>query len=79
VVVVTADDGDAGHYLGDDYPFYARSLNPADLEMAMVGLAAGFGGPDWQRAREIMAQVAARSTDAQVCAEFRLMIETLTN
>ena len=25
-VIVTADDGDAAHYLGDDYPFYARSL-----------------------------------------------------
>ena len=37
----------------------------------MAELAAGFGGPDWRRARDIMAQVAARSTNAQVCAEFR--------
>jgi hypothetical protein len=78
VVVTTADDGDAAHYLGDDYPFYARSLAPEDLEMAMAELAAGFGGLDWQRARDIMTQVAARSTDAQVCTEFRLMVETLT-
>jgi hypothetical protein len=77
VVVVTAEDGDAAHYLGDDYPFYARSLADADLEMAMAELAAGFGGPDWRRAQDIMAQVAARSTDAQVCAEFRLMVESL--
>ena len=68
-------DGDAPHYLGDDYPFYARSLAAADLEMALATAAAGFGGPDWARARDIMAQVAARSTDAHVCAEFRLMIE----
>jgi len=78
VVVVTADDGDAPYYLGDDYPFYARSLAPPDLEMAMVGLAAAFAGPDWRRARDIMAQVAARSTDAQVCAEFRVMVDEVT-
>ncbi|HVH01659.1 MAG TPA: hypothetical protein VM891_01660, partial [Amaricoccus sp.] len=74
-VIVVAGDGDAPHYLGDDYPFYARSLAAADLEMAMATVAAGFGGPDWVRARDIMAQVAARSTDAQVTAEFRLMVE----
>jgi hypothetical protein len=77
-VIVTADDGDAAYYLGDDYPFYARSLAPADLEMAMATAAAGFGGPDWARARDIMAQVAARSSDAQVCAEFRAMIDEVT-
>jgi hypothetical protein len=77
-VIVTADDGDAAYYLGDDYPFYARSLAPADLEMAMATATAGFGGPDWARARDIMAQVAARSTDAQVCAEFRAMIDEVT-
>ena len=74
-VIVVAGDGDAAHYLGDDYPFYSRSLAAADLEMAMATTAAGFGGPDWACARDIMAQVAARSTDAHVCAEFRLMIE----
>jgi hypothetical protein len=77
-VIVTPEDGDAGHYLGDDYPFYARSLDAADLEMALALAAAGFGGPDWIRARDIMAQVAARSTDAHVCAEFRLMVEEVT-
>ena len=77
-VIVAADDGDAGYYLGDDYPFYARSLAAADLEMAMATAAAGFGGPDWARARDIMAQVAARSSDAHVCAEFRLMVEEVT-
>jgi hypothetical protein len=76
-VIVTADDGDAAHYLGDDYPFYARSLADADLEMAMAVALAGFGGPDWTRAEEIMAQVADRSSHAQVCAEFAAMIDQL--
>lgn len=76
-LVVTRDDGDALHYLGDDYPFYAPSLAPADLEMTMAHVAAAFGGSEWHRALDIMRQVRARSTDAQVCADFRVMIETL--
>ena len=74
VVIDTADDGDAAYYLGDDYPFYAASMAAADLEMAIATAASGFGGPDWRLARDIMAQVAARSTDAQVCLEFDAMI-----
>ena len=65
-------------YLGDDYPYFVRSLDPADLEADMVRIAAGFGGPDWRLARAIMDQVAARSSDAVVAAEFRAMIEALT-
>jgi hypothetical protein len=75
VVIVTRDDSNAGLYLGDDYPFYAESLEPAELEMAWIRTAAAFGGPEWRFAREIMAQVAERSSDAQVCAEFRAMVE----
>jgi hypothetical protein len=44
----------------------------------MVAMAAGFGGPDWRRARAIMDQVAARSTDAVVAAEFAAMIDAVT-
>ena len=73
-----AGDGDADHYLGDDYPFFARSVAPADLEMALATATAAFGGPDWERARAIMTQVAARSTDAHVRAEFRSMVEEVT-
>ena len=75
VLAVGRKDEDAAQYLGDDYPFYVRGPDPKLLEYDMMGIAAAFGGPDWRRAREIMAQVAARSTDAQVCAEFRAMIE----
>lgn len=75
VLAVGPDDEDALQYLGDDYPFYVRSPDPKLLEYDMMRIAAAFDGPDWHRAREIMAQVAARSTDAQVCAEFRAMVE----
>jgi hypothetical protein len=77
VAVSAREDEDALHYLGDDYPFFVTSLDPADLEADMVALAAAFGGPEWRHARAVMEQVAARSTDAVVAAEFRAMIETV--
>ena len=76
-VITTADDGDAPYYLGDDWPFYARSLAAADLEMALVEAAAAFGGPEWRRAEEIMKGVAARATDARVLAEFDAMVRSV--
>jgi hypothetical protein len=77
VVAVGRGDEDAVQYLGDDYPFYVRSPDPALLEYDMTAIAAAFGGPDWRFAQAIMTQVAARSTDAVVCAEFRAMIEAV--
>jgi hypothetical protein len=77
VVLVTRDDTNAFHYLGDDYPFYAASLEPADLEAAWANVAATFGGPEWRHAQAIMRQVEARSSDAQVCAEFKAMVDTV--
>ncbi len=76
-VIVTRDDENALHYLGDDYPFYAESLSAADLETAWTTAAAAFGGPDWRFAQDIMRQVAARSSDAQVAAEFKAMIDAV--
>jgi hypothetical protein len=77
VVIVTCEDGDTAHYLGDDYPFYAASTEASDLEMAWAEAAAAFGGPDWARARAIMDQVRARNSEAQVCAEFAAMLDDL--
>ncbi len=76
-VIVTRDDLNASFYLGDDYPFYAESLDPADLEMTWLRAESGFGGPDWVMALDIMKQVAARSTEEQVCTEFRFMLDEL--
>ena len=76
-VVAMRDDDDAAQYLGDDYPFYVRGPDPALLEYDMAGIAAAFGGPDWHRALAIMAQVAARSTDAVVAADFGAMVRDL--
>ena len=76
-VITTRDDLEALHYLGDDYPFYADSLAAIDLELAWARVAGAFGGPDWQMAREIMRQTAERSSDEQVCLEFKVMLDTL--
>ena len=76
-VITTRDDREALHYLGDDYPFYADSVAAADLELAWARVAGAFGGPDWQMALEIMRQTAERSSDEQVCLEFKAMLDTL--
>ncbi len=78
VAVAARGDEDALYYLGDDYPFFVPGLDAADLEAHMVAMAAGFGGADWRLARAIMDQVAARSTDAVVAAEFAAMIDAVT-
>ncbi|MBA3835945.1 MAG: hypothetical protein H0X53_08935, partial [Sphingomonas sp.] len=78
VVMVARDDGDTAYYLGDDYPFYVGALDPATLEADYLRVAAAFGGPDWRLAQAIMRQVAARSADEVVCAQFRAMVEAVT-
>lgn len=77
VVLVTRDDDNAMHYLGDDYPFYAASLTPADLETAWLRATAAFGGPEWRHAEAIMQQVELRSSDTQVATEFKAMLDTV--
>jgi hypothetical protein len=77
VVIVTREDMNAMHYLGDDYPFYAESLAPEDLEWAWVRVASAFGGDDWRKAQAIMRQVRARSTSGQVMTEFRAMLDEI--
>jgi hypothetical protein len=74
-VIVTRDDQNATYYLGDDYPFYAESLDEAELERVWSRAAASFGGLEWRMALEIMRQVEARSTDEVVCTDFAHMVE----
>lgn len=76
-VITTRDDSQAIHYLGDDYPFYADGVTAADLESAYARVSDAFGGPDWQMAIEIMRQTAERSSNEQVCLEFKTMLDTL--
>jgi hypothetical protein len=77
VVVVGRDEEDALQYLGDDYPFYIGGTDPAQLEYDTARILASFGSAEWRRAQEIMAQVAERSSDAQVAAEFLRMVEDM--
>lgn len=77
VVIVTRDDMNAMHYLGDDYPFYADSLAAADLEWAWVRVASAFGGDEWRKAQAIMRQVQARCSRQQVLIEFKAMLDEI--
>jgi hypothetical protein len=76
-VVVGPDDDDARYYLGDDYPFYATGTSDEQLELLVAEMQGGFGGADWELARAIMRQVADRSSNEAVCADFRRMVDQL--
>ena len=77
VVVAGRNDDDALEYLGDDYPFYVRGTDSPGLEYQMANIAAAFGGPEWRYAQEIMAQMAARSSDEVFSGEFRAMVRDI--
>lgn len=77
-VVADPDDGDALFYLGDDYPYFIESLADVHLERCANKLKETFGGPEWLMAKQIMAQVWRRSTPDRSCADFKLMIDSLT-
>jgi dipeptidase len=62
---------------GDDYPFFVAGTSPAQLELRLVEMQSEFGGPQWALAREIMGMVQERSSNAQVCRDFKRMIEHL--
>lgn len=77
VLIVTRDDANAMHYLGDDYPFYAENLDDAELTRTWQHVSDSFQGPEWIKAQDIMRQVAARSSNEQVCLEFKAMLDEL--
>jgi hypothetical protein len=76
-VVVGPDDDDARYYLGDDYPFYATGTSDEQLEALVAEMQGAFGGADWDLARAIMRQVADRTSNEAVCADFRRMVDQL--
>jgi hypothetical protein len=45
----------------------------------LLRVDAAFGGPEWELARGIMRQVAERSSDAQVCADFHRMVDHIAS
>lgn len=78
-VIVNERDEDALYYLGDDYPFFVGSIEPVALEASFVEVSSAFGGPEWELARDIMHQVADRSSNERACEDLKFMIDSVAS
>lgn len=68
-IIVSADDGDASAYLGEDYPYFVSDTSLGAVTNLLAEVKQDFGGPRWRSAVEIMAEVRAKSTLAVVREE----------
>ncbi|MDH2326892.1 rhamnan synthesis F family protein [Cereibacter sp. SYSU M97828] len=74
-MMIQSNAGDAGYYLGDDYPYLLpETCTNAEIVEALRFARESFGGPEWHRGMEIMRHVRARSDRAHVTGEFDRMI-----
>jgi hypothetical protein len=77
-VLATRDCGDALHYLGSDYPFLLPAApTPGDILNALCLARAVFDTDLWQDAGDILHEVADRSSDRAIAAEFDTMLQAL--
>lgn len=77
-MLIHCDDGDALHYLTDEYPYLIRGeINEEALLRQMRQAREDFGGPRWQRGLEIMAGLKDEFSDQTISAQFWALIESL--
>ena len=76
-VIVTADDGDASYYLGDDYPYLLQSRSEADIKTMLLFARESFRGREWLLGQEAMARVRNLSSASHVAQEFRRIMRSL--
>ena len=68
-VLVERGDGDAIHYLGEDYPFLLADGRPATVLAGLELARQSFGSEIWRAGLEVMRQVEALSTPDHVARE----------
>ncbi|MEM7545531.1 MAG: hypothetical protein AAF367_08350 [Pseudomonadota bacterium] len=73
-VLVDRAADDAIAYLGEDYPFLARSNRAADVVEAFRRAEDAYGGPEWARAATCMEDVRRRSAPEAVMRELRAIL-----
>jgi hypothetical protein len=76
-IVVGADDEEARHYLGADYPFVVDDLSLAAVRARLTEFADAFGTPSWRSAQAAMRDVAARSDRRNVERELGQFLSVL--
>lgn len=77
-MMIQASAGDAPFYLGSDYPYLMPdNASAREIADALENIHENIGGKEWHYAREIMRDVAARSSIQHVMKEFDDMISAL--
>jgi hypothetical protein len=68
-IIVDRQDGDAVHYLGDDYPYLTEAPTPAEALRVLEVARATYGSDTWRQGLEVMDYVRSVSSDAYVAGE----------
>lgn len=77
-MMIQESAGDAPFYLGSDYPYLMdKDASIEDIVAALQSAHDNVGGAEWRYGREIMRDVAARSSLTYVMGEFNDMISAL--
>lgn len=77
VIICERNVGDNTYYLGDDYPFYAPSLDFKDLERHIYYVNHEFGSATWNYAMKIMKDIEHRSSEEWITNEFKQFINEI--
>lgn len=73
-IIVGRADGDAEYYLGEDYPFFVDTVEPASVRAVIDRVQAGPHTSDWECAMAAMESVRRRSSDEHVAGEVRALL-----
>ncbi|MEO1554815.1 MAG: glycosyltransferase domain-containing protein [Pseudomonadota bacterium] len=74
-IIIQKSAGDACFYLGADYPYLLQDdASPDDIVAALDAASASVGSAEWRYGREIMRDVAQRSSQSRVQQEFHALI-----
>jgi hypothetical protein len=76
-LVTSRDVPDAVALLGDDYPFLADGMEERHIIDAYDHARDAFGGPEWSRGLEAMAQLRDEVSGQRLAARFRTLAELL--
>jgi hypothetical protein len=77
-ILIQRDAHDVQYYLGDDYPFLINDATPRSINQGFARAKDGFGGSDWRRGLDQIADVAARSSPAHVAEELRAILDEVS-
>lgn len=74
-IITQKSVGDAVYYLGDDYPYFLPDAPGEDEILGMIDRARqGFGGAEWKCAGDRMRDLAERTSQRAIVAEFKQIL-----